>query len=161
VSTMPYDLLVSRPIHRRSRGLYDCDCDIVSPAIECHADKVGSRRFIFDAFEARVTVLAFNQSEAVELFAPTLKELRHLAQIRANGCDDLEDDVEFECWCGEKGKPSELFDDSGLDVTCGGLGVLTCRCGGDLCVCHYHGETDCLGCPECEGADDDDFDDEP
>lgn len=27
--------------------------------------------------------------------------------------------------------------------------------GGDLCVCHNHGEAECHGCPDCE----DDYDD--
>lgn len=65
------------------------------------------------------------------------------------------------CWCGQEGTCDELFDDSGLDDTCGGLGILNCRCGGDLCVCHYHGETDCHGCEDCEEpADDDDLEDD-
>lgn len=69
---------------------------------------------------------------------------------------DFEDE-EIECWCGAKGKPSELFDDSGLPRTCGGMGVLNCECGGDLCVCHHHGEVDCYGCEDCEGDDDDEW----
>ena len=65
------------------------------------------------------------------------------------------------CWCGASGTYDELFDDSGLPPRCGGLGVLDCECGGDQCVCHHHGETECPGCPDCEGADEgfgDDFD---
>lgn len=58
------------------------------------------------------------------------------------------------CWCGATGSYNELFDDSGLDARCGGLGVLNCHCGGDLCVCHYHGERDCFGCKDCEGDED-------
>lgn len=57
-------------------------------------------------------------------------------------CDDT-----TPCWCGE---PSPLYDDEGLDDTCGGLGSLTCHCGGDLCVCHHHGEVECPGCPDCD-----------
>ncbi len=55
------------------------------------------------------------------------------------------------CWCGEEGAH---FDDDGLDLRCGGLGTLYCRCGGDLCVCHNHGEVFCDGCPDCEDPDD-------
>ena len=68
----------------------------------------------------------------------------------------------FTCWCGATGDWDELFDDSGLDDTCGGTGSLQCVCGGDFCVCHYHGETECPGCEDCEEEHDDfdeDFDD--
>lgn len=63
---------------------------------------------------------------------------------------DIDPDGPYECWCGEVGTYKELCDDSGLEATCGGLGSLNCFCGGDQCVCHHHGETDCPGCPECE-----------
>lgn len=72
--------------------------------------------------------------------------------------DDV-DDGRFECWCGVAGTFDELFDESGLppDGRCGGLGVLFCECGGDgICVCHFHGQTDCDGCEDCDA--DDDFD---
>lgn len=59
------------------------------------------------------------------------------------------------CWCGEEGTYEELFDDRFLDDTCGGLGVLNCRCGGDLCVCHNHGGIECPGCEDCEEPSDD------
>ena len=58
-------------------------------------------------------------------------------------------------WCGATGTYDELFDDSGLDERCGGSGFLDCHCGGDLCVCHNHGEAECHGCPDCE----DDYED--
>lgn len=29
---------------------------------------------------------------------------------------------------------------------CNGLGVVDCRCGGDLCVCSNHGERTCRQC---------------
>jgi hypothetical protein len=62
------------------------------------------------------------------------------------------------CWCGAEGHPDELFDD-GLGSRCGGLGTLNCYCGGDVCVCHYHGEAECPGCPDCEDREgDDDYD---
>ncbi len=69
-------------------------------------------------------------------------------------CDDLEDDpldpdTEFTCWCGARGKYAELFDDDCLDQTCAGTGSLNCYCGGDFCVCHHHGETECPGCEDC------------
>lgn len=71
-----------------------------------------------------------------------------------NDCDDV-----TPCWCGES---NPLFDDEGLDATCGGSGTLICHCGGDLCVCHHHGETECPGCEHCtelEGDDDGPFED--
>ena len=57
------------------------------------------------------------------------------------------------CPCGEK-NPAYLVE--GLDASCGGSGMLQCRCGGDQCVCHHHGETECPGCPDCDAFDDDD-----
>lgn len=73
---------------------------------------------------------------------------------------DLEiDDEVITCWCGEVGTADELFDDACLDSGCGGTGVLYCHCGGDLCVCHFHGETECPGCSDCE-SNDNDFDDD-
>lgn len=70
------------------------------------------------------------------------------------------DEPRIECWCGAVGTFDELFVSGGLDSHCGGMGVLDCHCGGDLCVCHHHGETDCMGCPDCEGeGDDDEWDD--
>jgi hypothetical protein len=33
---------------------------------------------------------------------------------------------------------------------CNGLGLVTCYCGGDTCVCHHHGYAECAGCNECE-----------
>ena len=59
------------------------------------------------------------------------------------------------CWCGATGTYEELFDDDYLDERCGGTGILDCHCGGDLCVCHNHGEAVCHGCPDCE----DDYED--
>lgn len=53
------------------------------------------------------------------------------------------------CWCGVK---DAYF--APVRETCGGSGVIDCHCGGDLCVCHNHGEVECLGCEECEGGDD-------
>ena len=53
----------------------------------------------------------------------------------------------MKCWCGVK---NAYFSDKDLDDTCGGMGVLYCYCGGDLCVCHNHGEVPCAGCEDCE-----------
>jgi hypothetical protein len=59
------------------------------------------------------------------------------------------------CWCGAKRGWCSTAD---LDSTCGGMGTLYCYCGGDLCVCHNHGEVECDGCEDCEGDSDDDDD---
>jgi hypothetical protein len=66
---------------------------------------------------------------------------------------ETEDEEHMTCWCGAKGTYDELF--APLPTRCGGSGMLYCECGGDLCVCHNHGEMDCDGCPDCEGDDDD------
>lgn len=63
------------------------------------------------------------------------------------------------CWCGETGTLEELFCLDSLERTCGGSGELQCRCGGDLCVCHNHGQVECLGCEDCE-TNDEDYDDQ-
>lgn len=81
------------------------------------------------------------------------------------GCSDPDEDLDgpIRCWCGAVGRYDELFDDSTLDQTCGGPGVLHCECGGDICVCHHHGEVPCDGCEDCEPEGDDwgldDYDD--
>lgn len=56
------------------------------------------------------------------------------------------------CWCGETDAYFSDEDD-GLESGCGGSGVLHCYCGGDLCVCHNHGEVECPGCEDCNGGD--------
>ncbi len=72
------------------------------------------------------------------------------------------DDEIITCWCGVSGTYEELFDDSGLDESCCGQGMVNCTCGGDFCVCHHHGETECPGCEDCDcGEPEDDYDDEP
>lgn len=53
------------------------------------------------------------------------------------------------CWCGVK---DAYFAPVRADG-CGGLGTLNCYCGGDLCVCHNHGEVECPGCEDCEPDD--------
>lgn len=52
------------------------------------------------------------------------------------------------CWCG-------VVDPYFAPIRggCGGLGSLDCFCGGDLCVCHNHGEVECFGCDDCESDD--------
>lgn len=57
-----------------------------------------------------------------------------------------------QCWCGVK---NPYF--APVRNTCGGHGVIDCYCGGDLCVCHWHGEVECEGCEDC--LDHDDYDD--
>lgn len=57
------------------------------------------------------------------------------------------------CWCGER---DPHRDESVYEQTCGGLGTLECRCGGDLCVCHNHGEVQCEGCDDCQDEPTDD-----
>lgn len=57
------------------------------------------------------------------------------------------------CWCGET-NPYYADTSDGLDPRCGGLGLLFCHCGGDLCICHNHGEVECFGCEDCRGCDD-------
>lgn len=64
------------------------------------------------------------------------------------------DDELITCWCGAKGTYDELFEK--VSDRCGGSGVVDCYCGGDLCVCHNHGEVDCDGCPDCESDDEND-----
>jgi hypothetical protein len=54
------------------------------------------------------------------------------------------------CWCGEK---NPTFSEAGLERSCGGTGVLHCYCAGDFCMCHRHGEEECLGCSDCEYDD--------
>lgn len=76
------------------------------------------------------------------------------------GCDECEvidlDEDDGPCWCGVENPHYEDLPDR-----CGGDGVIHCECGGDFCVCHWHGGVECLGCPDCDDRnDDDDFDDD-
>ncbi len=65
------------------------------------------------------------------------------------------DDELITCWCGATGTCDELFDDAVYEESCGGTRTLECHCGGDLCVCHHHGQSiECPGCDDC-GCDDD------
>jgi len=80
-----------------------------------------------------------------------------------NNPDDTEeepDEEQITCWCGATGTASELFDDEVYSQSCGGSGYLDCECGGDICVCHHHGEIECAGCEDCEfmfDSDDDEY----
>jgi hypothetical protein len=130
------------------------DYDIQADNIQCFADFSGARIFEFEEAGRTLRVLAHDAVSAREAAEPELRAIRHEVHL------DIADDYETTCWCGESGKVSDLYDDTGLDVSCGGLGSLNCRCGGDQCVCHYHGETDCPGCPDCENDCDDDWGDE-
>jgi hypothetical protein len=137
----------SRKSERRkppARLLFRLDYDGISPAILCHADKAFASIFTLEKLGRTVRILAFDQDEAREIAEPFLAAIRHDVFI------DIASDYETDCWCGAKGKVSELFDDTGLESSCAGTGALNCFCGGDLCVCHYHGETECFGCPDCE-----------
>lgn len=131
-----------------ARLLFSVDYDACSPRIQCHADKAFARVFQFEENGHPITVLALDDLEAKELAEPLLREIRHQVQL------DLAADYETKCWCGAEGKVTELYDDTGLESSCGGTGSLNCHCGGDLCVCHYHGETECPGCTDCEDDDD-------
>lgn len=71
---------------------------------------------------------------------------------------EIDLDGPLTCWCGATGTYDDLFDDSGLEDSCGGMGTLHCYCGGDLCVCHHHGSAECPGCEDCEGEPDRDYD---
>lgn len=66
-----------------------------------------------------------------------------------------EEEGEDVCWCGVK---NPYYQE--MHGTCGGSGYFDCHCGGDLCVCHNHGEVECFGCSDCEhlGTDGDDDD---
>lgn len=44
---------------------------------------------------------------------------------------------------------------------CGGLGMLNCFCGGDICACEANGEIDCPGCDECLELEESDEMEEP
>ena len=57
------------------------------------------------------------------------------------------------CWCGVR-RP--YFSDEPFEEGCGGSGLRLCFCGGDLCVCHWHGEVQCDGCQDCNYGDPDD-----
>lgn len=69
--------------------------------------------------------------------------------------DGIEEDDNPPCWCGVE---NPLYSDD-LESMCGGSGFLSCECGGDFCVCHWHGGVDCDGCGDCREFDDDDDDD--
>lgn len=62
------------------------------------------------------------------------------------------DEEPFTCWCGVTGDFDSMCSDD-LDPTCGGLGELNCYCGGDQCVCHWHGSAPCDGCEDCDRSD--------
>lgn len=53
------------------------------------------------------------------------------------------------CWCGTRNPYFATVRD-GLDRSCDGTGTLYCLCGGDQCVCHWHGEVECDGCDDCD-----------
>lgn len=79
-----------------------------------------------------------------------------LPGVEERGWEVSHDKEIIRCWCGAKGTYDELFNDDGLEYSCGGTGYIDCYCGGDQCVCHHHGqEVECPGCSECpdDGSD--------
>ena len=48
-----------------------------------------------------------------------------------------------------------------INKRCHGTGVLKCLCAGDFCVCGFHGEAECDGCPDCEMTDDEYYEPAP
>lgn len=66
-----------------------------------------------------------------------------------------EDGFRARCWC--SGRKQVWFSTDALDRSCHGQGYLRCLCGGDFCVCHNHGEVECVGCLDCEYEPDDDW----
>jgi hypothetical protein len=68
---------------------------------------------------------------------------------------EIEEAPLFTCGCGESGAVEDMLSPDDLEQGCAGTGVVQCFCGGDFCVCHFHGETDCDGCEDCDlGGDD-------
>ena len=80
--------------------------------------------------------------------------------VEEDPCDD--DSPLMKCWCGAEGTYEELFSTVDVGEGCGGTGTINCYCGGDQCVCHNHGSTDCPGCDDCDADDwqDDEFEDD-
>lgn len=70
--------------------------------------------------------------------------------LDASACSASEDGEidDYPCWCGET-RPYYAR----LPSRCGGYGYINCICGGDFCVCHWHGEVECFGCPDCDEDD--------
>lgn len=54
------------------------------------------------------------------------------------------------CWCGVE---NPYY--APLPHHCDGSGIIYCYCGGDMCVCHWHGEVECAGCDLCNAHDED------
>lgn len=70
--------------------------------------------------------------------------------------DSVEDPEGYTCWCGAELTDEDVqrMNDDLDGPPCGGSGMLHCYCGGDFCCCHNHGESECPGCPDCDGGDD-------
>jgi len=66
--------------------------------------------------------------------------------------ESWDDIMDGPCWCGVE---NPHYDDE-LEDRCGGTGVLHCHCGGDICICHWHGECECFGCEDCDERDESD-----
>jgi hypothetical protein len=121
--------------------------DAVAEDIVCRADRYGARVWTLDLGDTKVRILSHDEALAARVVSRLADE-----EIPE---DLLDPDEEVECWCGAKGHASEMFQSVGGG--CGGLGGLDCHCGGDLCVCHNHGEVECPGCDECQDSDGEDY----
>lgn len=86
-------------------------------------------------------------------------ELRRRRSIALDEDVVLEDHDIITCWCGVSGTFDELFEEPEAR-SCYGTGMLDCLCGGDMCVCHNHGEVQCDGCEDCCSGDEHDDDDD-
>ena len=80
---------------------------------------------------------------------------RELRRQKAGDITVAEDRIRARrCWCGET---NPYFSDDFAEA-CGGTGMLDCFCGGDLCICHWHGQIECTGCEDCQPEYDDESD---
>jgi len=144
---------------KQSRRMYATppSYDVASDEIQCRADALHAEVFEItgDTVKISIRVLAYTPEGAKRAAAPLLREI---AEMKAYEAGQTALDEIVKCWCGVEGKASEMFEECG-DDGCGGTGTLNCHCGGDLCVCHNHGEVECPGCPDCDRGDEDGFDD--
>lgn len=126
-------------------GRTTLDTDALGDALEC------ARRQLAGSvgFPGALAVLFLNGEPLLELEAEQGlgDSLRWTIRL-------VTDVSAFRCWCGAE-LDEEALDEmiAELPSTCGGTGTLRCECGGDLCVCHNHGEVDCDGCRDCEPRD--------
>lgn len=133
------------------------------PSAEQHINSASAEACAMATREGRAVTFKFNDvvlvaepNEAPEALAlrfhaeceRRITEWKNSAKGKAAEAEaerELEQDV---CWCGVE-KPYY----APLPATCGGSGMQYCHCGGDLCVCHWHGEVECFGCADCRDED--------